>query len=266
MSIVFPTNTILITIATMIAAGVASWLVLWRGLREIPLAPHVRRLWLWGAAALLTAWLLARLALAANPPGDAVLAIQFLITFTLLGLILIAGILPLLISPTFRRVIHSVPATWLVGAHTIRVAGFLFLALMDMNLLPPEFALSAGYGDMITGLLAFGMVYLLAKRKPYVRALVIAWNVLGLLDFISALTLGGMYLIPFSEQVAASGISLLYLNFVLVVPSFGVPLYALLHLYSLYQMLTGRVSETKQSIEEAAQTPVFLAEPRPVQN
>ncbi len=266
MSIVFPTNTVIMTIATMIAAGAASWLILGRGLREIPLAPHVKHLWRWGAAVLLTAWLLARLELAANPPGDAVLATQFLITFTLLGLGLIAGILPLLISPTFRRLIRSVPETWLVGAHTIRVAGFLFLALMDMNLLPAEFALSAGYGDMITGLLAFGMVYLLAKRKAYARALVIAWNVLGLLDFISALTLGGMYIVPFSEQVAASGISLLYLNFVLVVPSFGVPLYALLHLYSLFQMLSRRVNETKQGVEATAQTPAFLGEPGTVQN
>jgi hypothetical protein len=71
----------------------------------------------------------------------------------------------LLISPTFRQLVRAIPETWLVGIHTIRVAGFLFLALMDMGLLPAEFALSASYGDMIVGLLALAMVYLLAKRK-----------------------------------------------------------------------------------------------------
>jgi TRAP-type C4-dicarboxylate transport system permease small subunit len=135
---------------------------------------------------------------------------------------------------------------------------------MDMGLLSAEFALSASYGDMIVGLLALAMVYLLAKRKTYARALVIGWNVLGLLDFVSALTAGGMYIVPFSAQIAASGVSLFYLNYVLIVPSFGVPLYALLHIYSLFQMSSTRVDETKQDIEEPVRAPVFQGEPRSV--
>jgi hypothetical protein len=89
---------------------------------------------------------------------------------------MLAGILPLLISPTFRQIVRAVPETWLVGIQAIRVAGFLFLALMDMKLLPAEFALPAGYGDVTVGLLALGMVYLLANRKPYARALAIGWK------------------------------------------------------------------------------------------
>jgi hypothetical protein len=177
---------------------------------------------------------------------------------------LLTGILPLLISPTFRQLVRAIPETWLVGVHAIRVAGFLFLALMDMNLLPAEFALSAGYGDMTVGLLAVGMVYLLAKRKSYARPLVIGWNILGLLDFVSALASGGIYIVPFSAQVAASGVSLLYLNYVLIVPSFGVPLYALLHVYPLFQMSSRRVGETKQDMEEPVQVPVFQGEPHSV--
>jgi hypothetical protein len=262
MTIGFPTNTVALIIATMIGSGAASWLILSQGLKQLLITNHAKRLWRWGVAVLLIALLLTRIVLAINPPGDALLATQFLYTFTLLGLILTLGILPLLISPTFRQLIRSVPETWLVGAHTIRVAGFIFLALLDINLLPAEFALSAGYGDMATGLLAFGMIYLLARRKPYARTVVIAWNILGLLDFVGALALGGMYILPFAEQVAASGISLLYLNLVLVVPAFGVPLYAVLHLYSLYQMLT-REHETKHRANEAPQTPIVIANSAP---
>ena len=41
------------------------------------------------------------------------------------------GILPLLISPVFRQIVRAMPETWLVGIHTIRVVGFVFLALLD---------------------------------------------------------------------------------------------------------------------------------------
>ena len=266
MSIGFPTNTVLLIIATMIASGTGAWFILSQGLERLPLAQPARRKWRWGAAILLSTWLLARLALAAYPPGGAVLATQFIITFTSLGLGLLVGVLLLLISPVFREIIRAVPETWLVGIQTIRLTGFLFLALMEMKLLPPEFALSAGYGDMTVGLLALGMVYLLAKRKPYARALGMGWNGLGLLDFVAALTTGGIYIVPFAAQLAESGDSLYYLNYVLIVPSFGVPLYALLHIYSLFQMSSRRMDETKQETEESFQTPVFPGQQRSAQS
>ena len=197
-------------------------------------------------------------------PGDTPLANQFLITFFSLGFGLALGILPLLVSPFFRRVLHVVPESWLIAPHAIRLAGFLFLALMDMKLLPPEFALSAGYGDFATGLLALGLVYLFEKKKPYARTLAIGWNALGLLDFISAVITGAIYIVPFASQLADSGISLNYLNYVLIVPSFGVPLYASLHIYSLFQMFTKRADEKKQAIEELAEAPAFQAERRSV--
>ncbi len=155
--------------------------------------------------------------------------------FLVLGTL--AGILPLLISPVFRQIVRAIPETWLVGIQAIRVAGFLFLALMDMRLLPAEFALPAGYGDVTVGLLALGAI---------------GWNALGLLDLVSALTTGIIYIGPFAAQVAASGGSPLYLNYVLIIPSFGVPLFALLHVYSLFQILSARVDKMVGMSQELA--------------
>lgn len=252
----FPINTIVLIIATMIASSATAWFFLSQGFARLSIPRQVRRRWVWGAAIVLSTWLIVRLALAAFPPGGAVLASQFTITFISLGAGLFVGILLLLISPAFRQAIRAVPQTWLVGVHSFRLAGFLFLALMDMGLLPAEFALSAGYGDMLVGLLALGMVYLLAKRKPYAPALVIGWNALGLLDFAAALTSGGLYIPPFAAQLAEAGVSLGYLNYVLVIPAFGIPLYALLHVYSLYQIFSSRTGETKRGIEELVRAPV----------
>jgi hypothetical protein len=261
MSIEFPINTIILTIATMIAAGTISWFILSQGLARIPIAQDVRNKWRWGAAIFLSTWLLARLALAVYPPGEATLANQFLITFISLGYGLLIGIV-LLASPLFRQVVGALPASWLIAPHAIRLAGFLFLALMDMKLLPREFALSAGYGDFTTGLLALGMVYLFDKKKPYARALAIGWNAFGLLDFVSALITGAAYIVPFALQLTSSGVSLNYLNYVLIVPSYGVPLYALLHIYSLIQMFSMGAHERNLSREESLRASLFKREGR----
>jgi hypothetical protein len=74
------------------------------------------------------------------------------------------------------------------------------------------------------------------------------------IDFTAALWTGGIYILPFAAQLAEAGVSLSYLNYVLVVPSFGVPLYALLHIYSVYQISTRRAEEGRRDVEEPAFT------------
>jgi hypothetical protein len=262
LAIGFPTNTVVAIIAAMIAAGGGAWFSLAHSLRRLPSARHIQRRWTWGAAIVLLSWLLVVLALAASPPGGVVLGAPYIIAF--LGLGLLAGLLPLLLSPTFRQIVRATPATWLVGIHAIRLLGFLFLALMDMRLLPAAFALPAGYGDITVGLLALAMLYLLAQHKPYARTLAIGWNLLGLLDFAIALMTGVLFIGPFAAQLAASGVSPLYVNYVLIVPSFGVPLYSLLHIYSLFQLVSTQLGKTTPGLEAPIHPPVFSAEQRSV--
>jgi hypothetical protein len=262
MAITFPTNTMVMLVAAMFGVGAGWWLSLSQGLSQLSAAPQVQRIWRWGAAIVLITWLLVRVAFAVYPPGGTLLGPLFSIAFLVFGLL--AGLLPLLLSPTFRQLVRSIPQTWLVGVHTIRIGGFLFLALLDMRLLPPEFALPAGYGDISVGLLALGLVYLLVQRKPYAPALMIVWNLLGLLDFVVAITTGFTAVGTFVAQIAAAGISPLYVNFVGIVPSFGVPLFALLHIYSLFQLLSPRVDESESGVIPPIQPRVLPADQRSV--
>ncbi len=243
----FPINSIILLLAVMIGAGAGAWFILSQGLNKVQVAPGVQRAWRWGVAILLTIWLVARLALAVNPPNVAALILN-LITALFFTFGVTAGTLPLILSPVFRQIIHAIPETWLIGLHAIRaVDGILFLALLDMKLLPPQFALPAGYGDILVGLLAMGIVYILLQKKPYGRALAIGWNVLGLLDFVTAMVTGLIFITQFSAQLATSGASVSYLNYVLIVPAFEVPLFTALHIYSLSQMSSKHAGAPEQA-------------------
>lgn len=238
MVINFPTNTALLIIASMIGIGTLAWFNLSQGFEQLPIAPAIRRGWRWAIALVLIVWLLSRLGLAFFPPGGTVLTAAYTVGFFALGIVL--GLVPLFFSPIFRRAVDAIPIARLVGLQTIRVIGVFFITLLDMRLLPAQFALPAGYGDVLVGLLAIWMVSLLNTRKTYARTLVILWNILGLLDLLVALTTGFMFIPAFAAQIVASGGSTLYLNYVLLIPTYGVPLAVLFHMYALRRLLSVR--------------------------
>jgi hypothetical protein len=256
MSIGFPTNIVSLILVASIATAIAFWLSLSQGLAQVRMTPLKKGIWRVTAASVLIGWLLVYLSLAVNPPGGTVLPSSITVPFLVLGTL--GGILPFVVSPVFRQIVRASPATWIVGVHAVRTFGSIWFALADMKLLPPEFAIPAGIGDMTVGLLALWMVYLLAQQKPYARAFVIGWNLVGVADFMLALTTGLMYIRPYAAHVAAAGISTLYLNYVFLIPTFAIPLLVALHVYSLAQMISGRRERTRHG-SEAVDQPAVLA-------
>jgi hypothetical protein len=232
----FPTNTIILITAAMIQGAVCAWLILSATLARLPLATQTRRNWRWGVGAFLAAWFAVRFAMQISPPGIIVLGAKTTVAFCVFGMI--AGTLPLWVSPTFRQIVHAAPATWIIGIQAGRIVGGLFLTLADMNLLPTEFALPAGYGDVTVGTLSLVVVYLLATKNRHARTAAIAWNFLGILDFVVALVTGVTFIPPFVRQLAMTGASTRYINFVLIIPAYGVPLMSLFHVYSLRQLFS----------------------------
>lgn len=245
----FPTNIVVLITAAMIQGGLCAWLLLSATLSRMPLAPRTKRNWRWGAGFLLTAWLAVRLVLQVSPPSGVVLGAKATVAFVVFGMV--AGTLPLWISPTFRQIIQVTPATWFIGFHAGRFVGGLFLALLDSKLLPPEFALPAGYGDVLVAALSLVVVYLLATKKPYARTAAIGWNLLGILDFMVALITGVTYIPSFVRQLAMTGASTAYVNYVLIIPAYGVPLMSLFHVYSLHQLFQRDRDSTKSRSENS---------------
>jgi hypothetical protein len=244
MAIDFPTNTALLIVISMIGIGALCWSSLSQGFQQLPIAPGIRRGWRWGIAMVLIAWLVIRLGLAFFSLGRTVLSAPYVAGFFTVGMLL--GLVPLFFSSIFRQAVAAIPLTRLVGLQAIRVIGVFFITLLDMKLLPAQFALPAGYGDVIVGLLAVWMVYLLNTKKPYARTLIILWNILGLLDLLIALTTGAAFIPAFANQVVASGGSVLYLNYVLLIPTYGVPLAVLFHIYTLFKLRVRQQAATSQ--------------------
>lgn len=256
MSIGFPYNTVFWLVMSMFGTAISVWFILSRGLSKASLPRQIQQKWRMGLSVVLGLGLLARLAFAVFLPGGGSIAALFATSFSFTGVIFLAGLLPLLFSSNYRRMIRSIPVTWLIGVQAIRVEGFFFLALNDMKLLPAGFALPAGNGDIIAGLLALGTIglLLLRQQKPYTRALAVAFNLYGLADLFTAQITGAIFFRPFVTQLAASGIALNYLNYALLIPSFGVPVMTVIHLYSLYQLAAAREKEALRA-ESYQQTP-----------
>lgn len=161
-----------------------------------------------------------------------------------------AAMLPILIGflafqywEPFRRLIFRLPQHWLIALQVYRITGGVFLVIYGLDLVPGVFALTSGWGDLITGLLAIPVAYFCYKQTPWAKKTAVAWNYLGLVELI--------ILIPFGLLSSPSPIQTLALeqpNLVtstwpsVLAPTFHVPLGILLHIFSL-AMLRGESPE-----------------------
>jgi hypothetical protein len=102
-------------------------------------------------------------------------------------------------------------------------------------MLPAYFPWPAGLGDMAIGATAPFIVARLLSNPDYAASKNYRiWNVLGILDLITAVTLGGLgpFLFPKVGITAAALMARLPLS---LIPTFFVPLFILLHLTALFR-------------------------------
>jgi hypothetical protein len=153
-------------------------------------------------------------------------------------------LLPLVILPavTFgskrrREQIQQVAIVPLIAVQSLRVLGVLFVLLFAAHRLPAPFAPLAGYGDILTGLLAIPLAWAVASRKTQPRMALWLWSALGMGDLIDAITLGTLSApSPFQvfHQVPSSAI-MPTLPWILI-PGFLVPCFFFLHIIVLIKM------------------------------
>jgi hypothetical protein len=158
---------------------------------------------------------------------------------------LIIGLPLLLRSSWLGQVLDVTPPSRLVGLQVYRVFGSVWILAWATGVLPGAFALPAGIGDTLVGILAVPV----AGNVNRNRAAGVGWNLLGILDLADAFVLGtlavqGQFPYP-----------------LVLIPTFTVPLSLLLHAVSLRQLRRGALSASQTNRATTASNAAVLHSP-----
>jgi hypothetical protein len=148
-------------------------------------------------------------------------------------------------SPGVRATLLAVPLHVLIGLNVMRVFGGFFVILAMVERLSGPFPYFAGLGDIVTGLIAIPLA-LSAARGDAAPGSVFAWNTLGALDLINAVTLGTLSSNGFAFQLFTSGAGSAAVQHMpwLLIPAVLVPFYLITHGIVYAQLRQERVTAT----------------------
>ena len=156
--------------------------------------------------------------------------------FPLIGLFVLT---PLIVAAivfaqrSVREKFSLVPLALLIGLNAGRIFAVLFLALESAGRLAGPFPFYAGWGDIVTGILAIPLAVAVTRPRPSngLWNLVILWNLFGIADLVNAIFLGvtssvGSPLEIFHYPPGSAAMQ--YLPFSLI-PTVLVPFYLIIH-------------------------------------
>jgi hypothetical protein len=161
-------------------------------------------------------------------------------------------------SRVLDDVLASMPSSWLIGIQTYRVLGASFLAQWMLGNISPAFALPAGIGDVLTGVLA-PLAAVAVARAGTGKAVGLAWNALGIVDLISAVALGtlnGAGVLPVAANALAPPLGAYPL---VMVAAYTVPLSFVLHFLSIRQLVRERAGKSNRTASVTASTAALQA-------
>jgi hypothetical protein len=188
------------------------------------------------SAAILLGWFAVALGLAGagfyHVAGNGIPTVQY-------GLLLpiVAGVVLIWRSELANRILDAVPQAWIVGVQFYRTLGVVFLMLYAAGKFPGLFALPAGLGDVAVGLSAPFVALAYARAPGENGSAVRAWNILGLVDLVVAVTMGFLTspsaIAPIEVHPTSELITMMPM---VMIPVYMVPLSILLHIASLVKL------------------------------
>jgi hypothetical protein len=153
-----------------------------------------------------------------------------------------------ILSQRVRATLLAVPTQLLIGLNSMRVFGAFFLFLAAVGRLSGPFPYFAGWGDVITGLVAIPLA-MRAARGSASPATIFRWNVFGALDLITAVTLGTLSSEGFVLQVFTGGAGSTAVQHMpwLLIPTVLVPFYLITHgiVFAQLRQRTTSVAEAR---------------------
>ena len=182
----------------------------------------------WFCLVLLAAWSGAFASTDASQPPLLIVAVV---------LPVVAFLLAYATSAAVRAFVLSRDLAWLTVLQSWRVAGFAMLPLYAVHALPASFALPAGVGDVLVGFSAPFLAATIVDGRPTRPRLFVAWTVFGMLDLVTAVTLGALNS-PSSIGLLAGDVTTAPMARLpmSLIPTFGVPFTLIVHIASLLQL------------------------------
>ncbi|PSH62292.1 hypothetical protein CU102_25910 [Phyllobacterium brassicacearum] len=134
------------------------------------------------------------------------------------------------LSPAVRSALIAVPMELLIGLNIGRVFGAFFLFLAVAGRLDGPFPISAGWGDVITGLAALPLAVAVARQTAGAST-IHAWNAFGFLDLVLAVGLGTVSFNGFVLQLIEGGVGSYAVQRLpwSMIPTILVPFYLIIH-------------------------------------
>lgn len=145
-------------------------------------------------------------------------------------------ILAYALSARLRHALDQIPLWLLTIAHVWRLVGLGFVMGTIMHVLPPQFGYPEGLGDFIAALFCVPLALTLRNNRhaPKLRTAFVVWNVFGLIDLVSAISMGILYSNgPLGVLRSDLSTAPMVTFPVHLIPTFFVPLFILFHLLSL---------------------------------
>jgi hypothetical protein len=146
-------------------------------------------------------------------------------------------------SASFRMRVMVIDLGPVILLQTGRILGLSMLVLYSRHELNAAFALWGGGLDVFIGATAITFAYIVLAERPFPRRLFVAWNLLGILDFIVAWPM--LFLVSNTPVGilggSGPGVEAFFRFPESFIPMFGVPFMACLHLIALMQIRVGRM-------------------------
>ena len=92
--------------------------------------------------------------------------------------------------PAARKAMLSIPLPVMVALNIVRIFAVLFLMLAAEGRLTGPFPYSAAWGDIITGVIAVPVLWLLRDGGARYTTAIAAWNLFGAADLVLAIAFG----------------------------------------------------------------------------
>jgi hypothetical protein len=145
-----------------------------------------------------------------------------------------------LLSASLRAFANRIDLTFIVGSHLWRFVGLGFVIGWLRGALPAGFAIPEGLGDILAAAGALALLPML-RRGTAPRGWLLAWNIWGFVDLLSAITMGVLYSDgPLGLLSSGTVTTRWMVTFpVSLIPTFFVPLFLLLHLLTFRRIARG---------------------------